>query len=86
VVKNDMHKIRGLHRVKNKNLIQKWVLGRCRSRVEKRVQQLKLCKHDKNSTRKIIRHKKKMCSKVSAAVAWAYFQQKTKICRSQSEI
>jgi hypothetical protein len=28
----------------------------------------------------------KMCSKLSAVVASAYFQQKTKICRSQSEI
>ncbi len=44
----------------------------------KRVQQLKLCKNDKNSIQK--KHNKKwICSKLSAVVASANFQQKTKI-------
>jgi hypothetical protein len=37
--------------------------------------------HMKNGTTR-----KRMCSKLSAVVALAYFQQKMIICRSQSEI
>jgi hypothetical protein len=53
---------------------------------QKRVQQLKLCKNDKNNTRKMAQQDNECISKLSAVVALAYFQQKTKICRFQSEI
>ncbi len=43
-------------------------------------------KREKTAHEKKGATRKRMCSIFSAVVASAYFQQKTKICRSQSEI
>jgi hypothetical protein len=43
-----------------------------------RVQQLKLCKHDKKTVQKKIAQQKRMCLKLSAEVAAANFKQKNK--------
>jgi hypothetical protein len=68
-----------LHRVKNKNLIQKDALGQMkRPRVESKVQRL-TAQNDKDTAHKLQKGetKKRMCSNcVSAVVASDAFQQK----------